>query len=54
MDATKKDLERNMNHMLDAIYDPTGADPKIFASVSAVFDQFNKLGTEIGMRQTTS
>ena len=53
MDATKKDLERNMNHMLDAIYDPTGADPEILASVNAVFDQVNKVGTEIGTRQTT-
>jgi hypothetical protein len=33
--------------MLDAIYNPTGADPKIVASVSAVFDQVNRLGTEI-------
>ena len=40
--------------MLDAIYDTNGADPKILASVSAMFDQVSKFGTEIGLRQTTS
>ena len=40
--------------MLDAIYGPTGTDPEILASVSAVFDQVNKVGTEMETRQTTS
>jgi len=55
-DATRNDLKQNIDHMLDAIYCPTGADPKILASVSAVFDQVNKVGTEIRVetRQTTS
>ena len=39
--------------MLDAIYDPTGADPEILASVTAAFDLVNKVGTEIETRQTT-
>ena len=39
--------------MLDAIYGPAGADLRILASVSAVFDQVSKVGTEIGTRQTT-
>ena len=41
--------------MLDAIYGSTGTDPKILETVSAVFDQVNKVGTEIAeTRQTTS
>ena len=53
-DATKKDLNRNIDHMPDAIYSPAGTDPKILASVSAAFDHVSKVGTEIGCRQTTS
>ena len=37
-----------MDHMLDTIYGSTGVDLKILTSVSAVFDQFSKVGTEIG------
>ena len=29
--------------MLDMIYGPTGADPKVLASVSAVFDHVSKV-----------
>jgi len=50
-DATKKDLKRNIDHMLDAIFCPTGSDPKILESVGAAFDLVNKLGTEIATRQ---
>ena len=39
--------------MVDAIYGSTEADPKILASMSSVFDQVNKVGTEIKTRQTT-
>ena len=53
-DATKNDLKRDIDDMLDAIYGPTGADPKILASVSAAFDHVNKVGTEIRSRKTTS
>ena len=50
----ENDLRRNMDSMLDAIYGPTGADPETIASVSAVFDHINKVGTQIGTRQITS
>ena len=40
--------------MLDAIYGPTGTDLKTLASVSAMFDQVSKLGTEIGIGKITS
>ena len=40
--------------MLDAIYGPTGTDPEVLESVSAMFDQVNRLGMEIRTRQTTS
>ena len=43
-----------MDYMLDTIYGSTGVDPKILASVSAMFDQFSKLEAEIGTRRTTS
>ena len=36
-DATKKDLKRNIDHILDTIYSSTGVHPKILASVSAAF-----------------
>ena len=36
-EATKKDLKRNIDHMLDEIYGLTGAVPKILATVSAAF-----------------
>ena len=45
---TEKDLKRNMDRMLNTIYGSTGVDPEILASVSAVFDQFNKVGADIG------
>ena len=40
-----------MDHMLEAIYGLHGADPKTLESVSAAFDQFNKVGTEIETRR---
>ena len=51
----EKVLKRNIDKMLDAMYGPTasGADSNTIASVSAVFDHVNKVGTEIGTRQTT-
>ena len=45
-------MKRNIDHILDAIYGPTGTDLKILASVNAAFDQVSKVATEIGSRQT--
>jgi hypothetical protein len=50
----EKHLRQNIDNMLDAIYGPTVAEPNTAASVSAVFNQINKVGMQIGTRQTTS
>jgi hypothetical protein len=49
----EKHLKQNIDNMLDATYGPTVADPKTVASVSALFDQINKVGMQIGTKQTT-
>jgi phage baseplate assembly protein W len=47
-------LKQSIGNMLDAVYGPNVADPNTVASVSAMFDQINKVGMQIGMKQTTS
>ena len=47
-------MKLKIDHMLDAIYSPAGADLNILASVSAAFDHVSKMRTEIGTRHTTS
>jgi hypothetical protein len=48
----EKHLKQNIDNMLDAVYGPAVADPNTVASVSAMFDQINTVGMEIGMKQT--
>ena len=44
-------MKLKIDHMLDAIYGPAGADLNILASVSDAFDYVSKVRTEIGTRQ---
>ena len=45
----EKDLKRNIDEMLDVVYNPTGleAPPKTLASVNAVFSHIKKVGGDI-------
>jgi len=47
----KKCLKQNLDNMLDAMYGPSGVDPKTFATMNALFDQVNKVGAEMGRKK---
>jgi hypothetical protein len=50
----EKSLKRNIDNILDAIYSPTGANPETIESVSSAFRLINKVGEQIGRKETTS
>jgi hypothetical protein len=47
----EKSLKRNIANILDAIYNPTGAQPETIESVCSAFHLINKVGAQIERRQ---